>query len=98
MQPGSCPRRLATCLAFPAHRLRGSVRPFVLGIACLFAASFSAAAPPRVLEPGKLPADSRLGAPRTYNDKNHRWTPPSTRAAWESERATLRERMLVGMG
>ena len=56
------------------------------------------ASPPRVLEPGKLPEDSRLGAPRLLNDRFHPWTPPTTLAAWEKEREGLRERILVGQG
>src|SRR5712672_309493 len=53
---------------------------------------------PRVLEAGKLPADSRLGPERTYNDAYHPWVPPATKAAWEAARPAIRERMLVGLG
>ena len=56
------------------------------------------AAAPRVLEPGKLPADKRLGPQRTYNDANHPWLPPATVEAWEAAKPAIRERMLVGMG
>ncbi len=53
---------------------------------------------PRVLEPGKLPADSRLSPQRTYNDAYHPWVPPTTKAAWEAAKPAIRDRMLVGMG
>ena len=56
------------------------------------------AAAPRVLEPGKLPADARLGAPRTLSDAYHPWAPPSTLKDWDAAREAIRERMLVGMG
>jgi dienelactone hydrolase len=58
----------------------------------------ASAAAPRVLEPGKRPADSRLGAPRTLSDPYHPWVPPATMAEWEAARKAIRERMLVGMG
>jgi len=74
-----------------------------LGLVVVCAAAFlcengAVAADLRVLEPGKLPADSRLGAQRTYEDKYHPWAPPSTKAGWELAKPLLRERMLVGMG
>jgi hypothetical protein len=53
---------------------------------------------PRVLEPGKLPADSRLKPQRTFNDAYHPWVPPTTKAAWEAAKPAIRERMLVGTG
>src|SRR5262245_52703652 len=53
---------------------------------------------PRVLEAGKLPADARLGAPRTLSDKHHPWTPPATLTAWEKEREALREQLLISLG
>lgn len=56
------------------------------------------AAPPRVLEEGKLPNDSRLGPPRLLNDKYHPWNPPASRSAWEKEREALRDRLLVSQG
>jgi dienelactone hydrolase len=56
------------------------------------------AAPPRVLEAGKLPDDARLAPPRTLNDKYHPWIPPSSKEAWETEKEHLRERLLVGLG
>src|SRR5579872_4120890 len=61
-------------------------------------AEMAQAAAPRVLEPGKLPADKRLGPQRTYNDASHPWRPPSTVEAWEAAKPAVRERMLVGMG
>ena len=60
--------------------------------------SIVAATPPRVLASGQLPADQRLGPPRTLGDKFHPWTPPATLSAWEQERESLRERVLVGQG
>ena len=53
---------------------------------------------PRVFEPGKLPEDSRLGAPRLLGDRFHPWNPPTTLSAWEKERQELKERILVGQG
>src|SRR5690348_8894510 len=55
-------------------------------------------AAPRVLEPGKRPADSRLGEPRKLDDKYHPWVPPATTKEWEAARTAIRERMLVAMG
>src|SRR5436190_19173745 len=52
---------------------------------------------PRVLEPGKLPADKRLTV-GTTNDASHPWVPPATLPAWEAEKTRIREQMLVGMG
>ena len=52
---------------------------------------------PRVLDIGQLP-DARLGPPRTLGDKFHPWTPPVTLKAWELERQSLSERILVGQG
>lgn len=52
----------------------------------------------RVLEPGRQPADSRLGRPRTLNDKYHPWAPPATKAAWEKQAKAIRERVLVSSG
>lgn len=55
-------------------------------------------APPRVLDEGKLPADSRLGQQKTYNEPHHPWTAPTSLDAWEAQKPGIRERMLVGMG
>lgn len=81
-------------------RLTSFVLPglLVVSAASLMCETRATAADLRVLEPGKLPADSRLGAQRGYEDKYHPWVPPATRAAWEAARPALRERMLVGMG
>jgi dienelactone hydrolase len=53
--------------------------------------------PPRVLEPGKLPDDSRLGKPKTLNDY-FPMTPPASKEAWEARRQELREQLLVALG
>jgi dienelactone hydrolase len=53
--------------------------------------------PPRVLEPGKLPDDSRLGEPKTLNDY-FPMTPPASKPAWEARRKELREQLLVALG
>jgi dienelactone hydrolase len=53
--------------------------------------------PTRVLDPGKAPADNRLGAPKTLDDY-FPFTPPATREAWESRRKEVRERVLVSTG
>jgi dienelactone hydrolase len=52
----------------------------------------------RVLEPGKLPADARLGNLRTLRDEYHPWVPPTTKQAWEKEAQAIRERVLVSNG
>src|SRR5258708_5334749 len=70
----------------------------LVSLAGLFGETQLNAGGPRVLEPGKLPADSRLGPPRTFNDAYHPWVPPSTKSAWEAAKPAIRERMLVGMG
>jgi dienelactone hydrolase len=54
--------------------------------------------PSRVLPPGQLPKDSRLGKPRDLYDKYHPWTPPKTLAEWKKERQRLREQVLVSQG
>jgi hypothetical protein len=68
--------------------------------ACAFAQTKKPATkdPSRVLPPGQLPKDSRLGKPRTLNDKYHPWTPPKTLAEWKKERQRLREQVLVSQG
>jgi dienelactone hydrolase len=53
--------------------------------------------PSRVLEPGKLPDDSRLGKPKTLNDY-FPMTPPASKEAWEARRKELREQLLVALG
>lgn len=52
----------------------------------------------RVTEPGKLPADARLGKPRDLYDKYHPWVPPTNLKAWEAEAQKIRERVLVSQG
>lgn len=54
--------------------------------------------PSRVLPPGQLPKDARLGKPRDLNDKYHPWTPPKTLAEWKQERQRIREQVLVSQG
>jgi dienelactone hydrolase len=53
--------------------------------------------PTRVLAPGQLPADSRLGKPRNLNDyfPFHR---PASKEAWEARRQQVRRRVLVATG
>ncbi len=51
----------------------------------------------RVLEPGKLPADGRLGKAKTLNDY-FPMTPPAGKEAWEARRKELREQVLVANG
>ena len=50
--------------------------------------------PTRLLENGRLPADSRLGKPRDLNAYSP-FAPPATREAWEARRKQLREQILV---
>jgi hypothetical protein len=51
----------------------------------------------RVLEPGKLPRDSRLGKPKTLNDY-FPMNPAANRQAWGARRKVLREQVLVATG
>ena len=79
------------------------INPLLLGLITIAAMALlpndrAHAESPRVLEAGQLPADSRLGGQRTYNDAYHSWVPPATKAAWEAARLAIRERMLVGLG
>jgi dienelactone hydrolase len=53
--------------------------------------------PTRVLPPGKPPADSRLGKPKTLNDY-FPWIPPANTKTWEARRKELREQILVATG
>ncbi len=53
--------------------------------------------PTRVLEPGQLPKDSRLGPLTTLNDY-FPMTPPASKEAWEARRKELREQVLVANG
>lgn len=45
-----------------------------------------------------LPDDSRLGNPRTLNDKDFFLTTPATREAWEVRKQAVREQVLVANG
>jgi dienelactone hydrolase len=66
----------------------------------VLAASLAYAAdndPTRVLEPGKLPEDRRLGKPKTLNDY-FPMTPSPNRETWEARRKELREQVLVTTG
>src|SRR5262249_61183800 len=54
--------------------------------------------PTRVLEPGKLPADSRLGKPRDLNDKDFFLKVPASKEVWEARRKEVREQVLVALG
>jgi dienelactone hydrolase len=67
---------------------------FVLTASLAYAA---AADPTRVLDPGKLPEDSRLGKLKTLNDY-FPMTPSPNRESWETRRKELREQVLVATG
>jgi dienelactone hydrolase len=53
--------------------------------------------PSRVLPPGQLPDDARLGKPKTLND-SFPMTVPASKDAWEARRRELREQVLVALG
>jgi dienelactone hydrolase len=53
--------------------------------------------PTRVLDPGKLPEDRRLGKPKTLNDY-FPMTPSPNRELWETRRKELREQVRVATG
>ena len=74
------------------------IRLCLFGGCTLALISPAGAAPPRVLEQGKLPDDFRLKAPRDLNDKHHPWTPPASLTAWEAQKDLLREQLLVAEG
>jgi dienelactone hydrolase len=72
----------------------------LLSILFILAASPAYAAdtdPTRVLDPGKLPEDSRLGKLKTLDDY-FPMTPSPNRASWEARRHELREQVLVANG
>src|SRR5262245_38958404 len=79
------------------------VRPALLTVALvtLMAAShallFADSDPTRVLEPGKAPADSRIGTVKTLNGY-FPMTVPASKEAWEARRKELREQVLVANG
>src|SRR2546426_6396204 len=78
------------------------MRQFACSIAALVLLAFSSgwaadSDSTRVLEPGKQPADSRLGKAKTLNDY-FPFTPPVSKAAWETRRQQVRERILVSTG
>ena len=52
----------------------------------------------RVLDPGKVPEDSRLGKPRNLRDFYFPMQVPGSKAEWEARRARLREQVLVSTG
>jgi dienelactone hydrolase len=54
--------------------------------------------PTRVLPPGSLPDDSRLGKPRDLYKSYFPMTPPASKKSWEERRQALRERVLVAAG
>jgi dienelactone hydrolase len=58
----------------------------------------SKADPSRVMPEGVALEDSRLGKPRTLNDADHPWSPPSTKDAWEREAGRIRTQLLVSNG
>src|SRR5437016_2806126 len=72
----------------------------LLSVLLILIASLGYAAdaePTRVLDPGKLPEDSRLGKLKTLNDY-FPMTPSSNRSSWEARRKELREQVLVANG
>ncbi len=70
------------------------VRLILLGMG----SSIALADAPRIFPVGTKPADSRLKPFRNLNDTLHPWSPPTTKAAWESEAARIREQVLVSNG
>ncbi len=56
------------------------------------------AGPLDLLPDGKKPADKRLSAIRTLNDKDFNLKVPATRAAWDARAAAVREQLLVANG
>jgi dienelactone hydrolase len=56
------------------------------------------AGPLDVMPEGKKPADRRLTAVRTLNDKDFFFRAPATRAAWEERARAVREQILVATG
>jgi dienelactone hydrolase len=74
-------------------------RSFCLVVGTLVASSACAADkdPLRVVDPNKLPADSRLSRPKDLNGY-FPMTVPSSKDAWESRRKELREQVLVANG
>src|SRR5262249_28246399 len=71
-----------------------------LGVLFILVASGGFAADPdptRVLDPGQLPEDSRLGKLKNLNDY-FPMTPSPTLDSWESRRKELREQVLVANG
>jgi dienelactone hydrolase len=72
----------------------------LLGVAFTLVSSLARAAdmdPTRVLPPGKLPADARLGPPKTLDDY-FPFAPPASKEAWKARRRALREQILVATG
>src|SRR5437867_4055074 len=73
-------------------------RPAV-GLLLLAAPLFAADEPTRVTPPGECPADHRLtDAPRDLNKSYFPFTPPSSRAAWDARKQTLRTQVQVAEG
>jgi dienelactone hydrolase len=73
---------------------------YYLSVLCILAAPLAygaAADPTRVLEPGKLPEDSRLGHHKTLNDY-FPMTPYPNRESWQARQKELREQVLVATG
>jgi dienelactone hydrolase len=54
--------------------------------------------PTRILEPGKLPADGRIGYVKNLNKDYFPMTVPGSKEAWEIRRKELREQVLVATG
>ncbi|NUQ62074.1 MAG: acetylxylan esterase [Pirellulales bacterium] len=78
------------------QRLRRFVRALLaFSIAC--SAAFAVAEDTRVLPPGKLPQDKRLGPLKTLND-DFPFAPPSTPEAWATRAQRVRRQVLVSNG
>src|SRR5947209_8183572 len=76
-------------------------RPVLLALLLVLSAAQLAAAdadPTRVLPPGRKPADRRFNPPRTLDDRDFFFHPPTTLQQWQARRQALREQVLVAVG
>ncbi|HJT76252.1 MAG TPA: alpha/beta hydrolase family protein, partial [Gemmataceae bacterium] len=71
--------------------------PLALALVAAPAARAADQDPSRVLPPGQLPDDARLGKPKTLNDY-FPMTPPASKEEWEARRRDLRHQALVALG
>jgi len=77
-------------------RLLGSIACGILVVATLTGRG-AEKDPTRVLKPGSVSADSRLGPPRTL-DSYFPFTPPRSKENWETRRRSIREQILIATG